>query len=143
MTVEKVLIDALAAKLVLSPESFDVIVASNLFGDILSDLAAAIAGSIGVAPSGNLNPEGLHPSMFEPVHGSAPDIAGQNIANPVGQLWAGAMMLEHLGEKAAADELVAAFEACLGEGIRTRDLGGTATTTEFSDAVNARISALV
>lgn len=143
VTVEKVLIDALAAKLVLSPESFDVIVASNLFGDILSDLAAAIAGSIGVAPSGNLNPEGLHPSMFEPVHGSAPDIAGQNIANPVGQLWAGAMMLEHLGEKAAADELVAAFEACLGEGIRTRDLGGTATTTEFSDAVNARISALV
>ena len=142
VTVEKILIDALAAKLVLSPESFDVIVASNLFGDILSDLAGAIAGSIGVAPSGNLNPERLHPSMFEPVHGSAPDIAGQNIANPIGQLWAGAMMLEHLGEKAAADEIVAAFEGCLEAGIRTRDLGGTASTTEFADAVNVRIAAL-
>jgi tartrate dehydrogenase/decarboxylase/D-malate dehydrogenase len=139
---EKVLIDALAAKVVLAPGSFDVIVASNLFGDILSDLAAAVAGSIGVAPSANLNPEREHPSMFEPVHGSAPDIAGQGVANPVGQLWAGAMMLEHLGEPAAAAEVVAAFEACLADGVRTRDLGGTASTAEFTAEVNRRISAL-
>jgi tartrate dehydrogenase/decarboxylase/D-malate dehydrogenase len=142
VVLEKVLIDALAAKLVLDPASFDVIVASNLFGDILSDLAGALAGSIGVAPSGNLNPEKRHPSMFEPVHGSAPDIAGRGIANPVGQLWAGAMMLEHLGEQAAADDLVAAFESCLGDGIATPDVGGTASTTEFADAVVARIAGL-
>jgi tartrate dehydrogenase/decarboxylase / D-malate dehydrogenase len=139
---EKILIDALAAKMVLRPGAFDVVVASNLFGDILSDLAGALAGSIGVAPSGNLNPEKQHPSMFEPVHGSAPDIAGQGLANPIGQLWAGAMMLEHLGEQAAADEVVAAFEACLRDGIATRDIGGTASTTEFADAVTARIDAL-
>ena len=106
LTVEKVLIDALAARLVLNPHSIDVIVASNLFGDILSDLAAAVAGSIGVAPSANLNPPRRHPSMFEPVHGSAPDIAGKGIANPVGQMWAAAMMLDHLGQHAAADALV-------------------------------------
>ncbi|MET7993674.1 tartrate dehydrogenase [Amycolatopsis sp. NPDC005232] len=141
VSVDKVLIDALAAKLVLDPAGFDVIVASNLFGDILSDLAGAIAGSIGVAPSGNLNPEKKHPSMFEPVHGSAPDIAGQGVANPVGQLWAGVMMLEHLGEPAAAAELMAAFEACLAEGLRTRDLGGTASTAEFTDGVAARLQA--
>ncbi|MFI5614837.1 tartrate dehydrogenase [Amycolatopsis sp. NPDC051903] len=141
VAVDKVLIDALAAKLVLDPAGFDVIVASNLFGDILSDLAGAIAGSIGVAPSGNLNPEKKHPSMFEPVHGSAPDIAGQGVANPVGQLWAGVMMLDHLGEPAAAAELTAAFEACLAEGLRTRDLGGTASTAEFTDGVAARLRA--
>ncbi|WP_326834431.1 tartrate dehydrogenase [Amycolatopsis rhabdoformis] len=141
VSVDKVLIDALAAKLVLDPAGFDVIVASNLFGDILSDLAGAIAGSIGVAPSGNLNPEKKHPSMFEPVHGSAPDIAGQGVANPVGQLWAGAMMLEHLGEPAAAADLTAAFEACLADGLRTRDLGGTASTAEFTDGVAARLTA--
>src|SRR5689334_6434013 len=106
LTVEKVLIDALAARLVLKPHSVDVIVASNLFGDILSDLSAAVAGSIGVAPSANLNPPREHPSMFEPVHGSAPDIAGQGIANPVGQMWATAMMLEHLGEADAARALM-------------------------------------
>jgi tartrate dehydrogenase/decarboxylase / D-malate dehydrogenase len=133
--VEKVLIDALAARMVLKPHSVDVIVASNLFGDILSDLAAAVAGSIGVAPSANLNPPAHHPSMFEPVHGSAPDIAGQGLANPVGQLWAAAMMLDHLGEQEASRALMGAFEAVLASGVRTRDLGGTASTTEFADAV--------
>ena len=132
---EKVLIDALAARLVLKPQSVDVIVASNLFGDILSDLAAAVAGSIGVAPSANLNPPRRHPSMFEPVHGSAPDIAGQNLANPVGQMWAAAMMLTHLGQSTAADALTGAFEKVLATGTRTRDLGGNATTTQFTDAV--------
>ena len=120
VTVENVLIDALAARLVLEPHSIDVIVASNLFGDILSDLAAAVAGSIGVAPSANLNPPRRHPSMFEPVHGSAPDIAGQGIANPVGQIWAASMMLEHLGEHAAAGALVDGIEAALADGTRTR-----------------------
>ena len=115
------------------------IVASNLFGDILSDLAAAVAGSIGVAPSGNINPPKDHPSMFEPVHGSAPDIAGQGIANPVGQMWAAAMMLEHLGEAEAGAALIAAFEAALADGVRTRDLGGTAGTDEFTEAVLAAL----
>jgi tartrate dehydrogenase/decarboxylase/D-malate dehydrogenase len=137
LTLEKVLIDALAARLVLKPHSVDVIVASNLFGDILSDLAAAVAGSIGVAPSANLNPPRQHPSMFEPVHGSAPDIAGQGIANPVGQMWAAAMMLDHLGRPDAARALMEALEAALAAGTRTRDLGGTASTTEFTDAVLA------
>lgn len=108
---------------------------SNLFGDILSDLAAAVAGSIGVAPSANLNPPRRHPSMFEPVHGSAPDIAGKGIANPVGQMWAAAMMLDHLGQPAAADALAGAFESALRAGIRTRDLGGSAGTGEFTMAV--------
>jgi tartrate dehydrogenase/decarboxylase/D-malate dehydrogenase len=142
LRLEKVLVDALAAKLVLQPQAFDVIVASNLFGDILSDLAGALAGSIGVAPSANLNPEGEHPSMFEPVHGSAPDIAGKALANPVGQMWAGAMMLDHCGETAAAGELVAAFEATLAAGVRTRDLGGTASTHEFTSAVDAQLRSL-
>src|SRR3954468_3803228 len=129
---EQVLIDALAAMVVLDPGRFDVIVASNLFGDILSDLAAAVAGSIGIAPSGNLTPEREYPSMFEPVHGSAPDIAGQGIANPVGAIWSGAMMLEHLGETAAAATVVDAMASVLGDGPRTRDLGGTATTSEVT-----------
>jgi tartrate dehydrogenase/decarboxylase/D-malate dehydrogenase len=135
LTLEKVLIDALAARLVLKPHSIDVIVASNLFGDILSDLAAAITGSIGVAPSANLNPPRRHPSMFEPVHGSAPDIAGQGIANPVGQIWAASMMLDHLGQHAAASALINGFESALAAGVRTRDLGGTATTSQFTNAV--------
>jgi tartrate dehydrogenase/decarboxylase / D-malate dehydrogenase len=135
--VDKMLVDALAARVVLKPHSLDVIVASNLFGDIISDLAAAVAGSIGVAPSGNINPPRDYPSMFEPVHGSAPDIAGQGIANPVGQMWAAAMMLEHLGEGQAAAMLTAGFEAALRDGVRTRDLGGTAGTEEFTDAVLA------
>jgi tartrate dehydrogenase/decarboxylase/D-malate dehydrogenase len=135
VTLDKMLIDALAARVVLKPLSLDVIVASNLFGDIISDLAAAVAGSIGVAPSGNINPPKRYPSMFEPVHGSAPDIAGQGIANPVGSMWAAAMMLEHLGEVQAGATLVAAFEAALADGIRTRDLGGTAGTEDFTEAV--------
>lgn len=141
LQLESVLIDALAARMVLSPWSFDVVVASNLFGDILSDLGSALTGSIGVAPSANLNPERKHPSLFEPVHGSAPDIAGQGIANPVGQIWSGAMMLEHLGHHAAGRHLSAAFESVLASGTRTRDLGGTASTAEFTEAVLAAISA--
>ncbi|MEV1289606.1 tartrate dehydrogenase [Micromonospora sp. NPDC049679] len=129
-------IDALAAKLVLQPERFDVIVASNLFGDILSDLAAAVAGSIGIAPSGNIDPTRTYPSMFEPVHGSAPDIAGQGVANPLGAVWSAAMMLDHLGHPQAAADVMAAVEACLLEpGTRTRDVGGTASTDEVVDAL--------
>jgi tartrate dehydrogenase/decarboxylase/D-malate dehydrogenase len=129
-------IDALAALFVLDPRRFDVVVASNLFGDILTDLGAAIVGSIGIAPSANLNPAREYPSMFEPVHGSAPDIAGQGIANPLGQIWSGAMMLEHLGHPEAAAQVVGAMEKVLGEGsTRTPDLGGTATTDELTDAV--------
>lgn len=135
--VESVLIDALAARAVLQPCSLDVIVASNLFGDIMSDLLAAVAGSIGVAPSANINPEKDYPSMFEPVHGSAPDIAGKGLANPVGQLWASSMMLEHLGEPAAAGRLMHAVEATLGAGTATHDLGGTASTEDFGDAVHS------
>lgn len=138
---ESTLIDALAAELVLRPAQFDVIVASNLFGDILSDLAGAVAGSIGVAPSANLNPEREFPSLFEPVHGSAPDIAGRGIANPIGQLWSGAMMLDHLGHAGAAADLTAAFEGAVAAGVRTRDLGGTASTEEMSRAVLARLEA--
>ncbi|MFG1706914.1 tartrate dehydrogenase [Nonomuraea sp. M3C6] len=134
-------IDALCAKLVLEPSRFDVIVGSNLFGDILSDLAAAVAGSIGLAPSANLNPERDFPSMFEPVHGSAPDIAGRGVANPIGAIWSAAMMLEHLGHPAAADEVVAAIAAILAKGdLRTRDLGGTASTEQFTRAVLALLT---
>lgn len=139
VSLDSVLVDALAAALVLRPWSFDVIVASNLLGDILSDLASAVTGSIGVAPSANLNPERTHPSMFEPVHGSAPDIAGMGVANPIGQIWSGAMMLEHLGFTEAGEHLIAAFESALAAGVSTRDLGGTATTAEFVDAVLAAI----
>ncbi len=135
VTLEAQLIDALAAHLVLRPSSFDVIVGSNLFGDILSDLTAAIAGSVGIAPSANLNPERTAPSMFEPVHGTAPDIAGRGVANPIGQMWSGAMMLEHLGEPAAASDLIGAFEAVVAGGASTADLGGTCSTDEFTDLV--------
>ncbi len=137
---ESILIDALAAKLILRPATFDVIVASNLFGDILSDLAGAIAGSIGVAPSANLNPERRFPSLFEPVHGSAPDIAGHGIANPIGQIWTGAMMLDHLGFAAAAADLTAAFESVVAVGTRTPDLGGNSSTIDVSDAVVAALT---
>ncbi len=140
LLLESVLIDALAAKLVLQPAALDVIVASNLFGDILSDLAGAVAGSIGVAPSANLNPERRYPSLFEPVHGSAPDIAGQGIANPIGQIWTGAMMLDHLGFSSAAAALQAAFETVTSSGIKTRDLGGSASTDEVGNAVAAEVS---
>ncbi|WP_372472036.1 tartrate dehydrogenase [Jidongwangia harbinensis] len=134
-------IDALAAKLVLQPQRFDVIVASNLFGDILSDLAAAVAGSIGIAPSANLDPTGAYPSMFEPVHGSAPDIAGQGVANPVGAVWSAAMMLDHLGHERAAADVLAAIESCLAAPeTRTRDLGGTADTATVVAALRDRLS---
>lgn len=134
--VDKYHIDILVAQFVLHPDWFDVVVASNLFGDILSDLGPACTGTIGIAPSGNINPERDFPSLFEPVHGSAPDIAGKNIANPVGQIWAGAMMLEHLGYKEAADAIVAAIEMVLAqEDLRTADLGGAADTTRCGIAV--------
>ncbi|HZS34716.1 MAG TPA: tartrate dehydrogenase [Methylomirabilota bacterium] len=131
-------IDILAAHFVQHPDWFDVVVASNLFGDILSDLGPAIAGSIGLAPGGNINPEKEHPSMFEPVHGSAPDIAGRDIANPVAQIWTGAMMLEHLGHPDAAAAVVRAVETVVAEGTTvTRDLGGKAGTREVGAAIAA------
>ncbi|SHO66609.1 tartrate dehydrogenase/decarboxylase / D-malate dehydrogenase [Pseudoxanthobacter soli DSM 19599] len=134
-------IDILTANFVLKPHIFDVVVGSNLFGDILSDLGPACAGTIGIAPSGNINPEREHPSLFEPVHGSAPDIAGQNVANPIGQIWSAAMMLDHLGEKGAAAEIVAAIEAVLKEpSLRTRDLGGSADTASCGKAIAALLS---
>ena len=140
VTYDKKLVDALAARMVLAPGDFDVIVASNLFGDILSDLAAGMAGTLGIAPSGNINPEKDHPSMFEPVHGSAPDIAGQGIANPIAQIWAGAMMLDHLGEASAARAVEAAIARALGEAaLRTRDMGGTATTGEAGKGIAALV----
>ncbi|HEX7789501.1 MAG TPA: tartrate dehydrogenase [Afipia sp.] len=126
---DKYHIDILAAHFVLHPDWFDVVVGSNLFGDILSDLGPACTGTIGIAPSGSLNPERKFPSLFEPVHGSAPDIAGKGIANPVGQIWSAAMMLDHLGEPEAAKAIVAAIEIVLAqEKLRTRDLGGQADT---------------
>ena len=129
-------IDILTARFVTNPEWFDVVVGSNLFGDILSDLGPAVAGSIGIAPSGNINPEKDHPSMFEPVHGSAPDIYGRGIANPIGQIWSGAMMLDHLGYKEAADAIVEVIAALLRDGgPRTPDLGGSATTREVGEAI--------
>ncbi len=128
-------IDILTAHFVQNPDRFDVVVASNLFGDILSDLGPACTGTIGIAPSANLNPERIFPSMFEPVHGSAPDIAGKGIANPIAQIWSGAMMLEHLGHRAAADDVLRAIETVLTEGPRTPDMGGRATTTELGRAV--------
>ena len=133
---DKYHIDILTAHFVLNPDRFDVVVASNLFGDILSDLGPACTGTIGIAPSGNINPERDFPSLFEPVHGSAPDIAGQGIANPIGQIWAGAMMLDHLGQREAAADIVAAIERVLAEpALRTRDLGGRASTVECGKAV--------
>lgn len=136
VTVDKYHIDILTALFVLHPDRFDVVVASNLFGDILSDLGPACTGTIGIAPSGNINPERKFPSLFEPVHGSAPDIAGQGIANPVGQIWAGAMMLDHLGHPEAAADIVRAIEKVLAEpGMRTRDLGGTAGTTDCGKSI--------
>jgi tartrate dehydrogenase/decarboxylase/D-malate dehydrogenase len=135
-------VDALAAKLVLRPESFDVIVASNLFGDILSDLAAAVTGSIGIAPSANLDPSREHPSMFEPVHGSAPDIAGKGLANPIGMLWSTVLMLEHLEATDAAARLMSALEeTLLDPATRTGDVGGTASTEQVTAAVVSLVEA--
>ena len=132
--------DALTAQFVLNPSRFDVVVGSNLFGDILSDLGAACTGTIGIAPSGNINPEGHFPSLFEPVHGSAPDIAGQGVANPVGAIWAAQMMLQHLGEQAAAAAVMKAIEHSLSDvKSRTQDLGGHATTEEVGKAIAGAI----
>ncbi len=129
-------IDILTAHFVQHPDWFDVVVGSNLFGDILSDLGPAVAGSIGIAPSSNINPERSAPSMFEPVHGSAPDIAGKGIANPIGQIWSGAMMLDHLGHADAARAIERAIEAVLtGGGPRTRDMGGNGSTVEVGKAI--------
>ena len=129
-------IDILAARFVLSPEWFDVVVASNLFGDILSDLGPACAGTIGIAPSGNINPEKKFPSLFEPVHGSAPDIAGKGIANPIGQIWSGAMMLDFLGEKEAAERIVTSIEkTLLNKKNRTKDLKGESNTIQCSESI--------
>jgi tartrate dehydrogenase/decarboxylase/D-malate dehydrogenase len=135
-------IDILCAHFVQHPDWFDVVVASNLFGDILSDLGPAIAGSIGLAPGANINPEKEHPSMFEPVHGSAPDIAGKSIANPIGQIWTGAMMLEHLGHADAAAAVVRAIEQVVADGkVLTRDLGGKAGTTDVGEAIASLVRA--
>ncbi|GAA1591143.1 tartrate dehydrogenase [Actinomadura kijaniata] len=134
VTWEREHIDALAAGFVLDPARFDVVVASNLFGDVLSDLAAAIAGSIGIAPSASLNPEREFPSLFEPVHGSAPDIAGRGVANPLGAIWSAALMLDHLGHPDAARDVTDAIAALLAKtDVRTPDLGGSATTAEVTD----------
>ncbi len=132
-------IDGLTIQLVLNPQRFDVIVASNLFGDIISDLGPATAGTIGIAPSANINPERLFPSLFEPVHGSAPDIYGRRIANPIGQIWSGAMMLDHLGYPEASAAIVRAIEGVLKDGPRTPDAGGTANTEDMGKAIAAAI----
>jgi tartrate dehydrogenase/decarboxylase/D-malate dehydrogenase len=134
--VDKYHIDILTANFVLHPDWFDVVVASNLFGDILSDLGPACTGTIGIAPSANINPEGKFPSLFEPVHGSAPDIAGKGVANPIGQIWCGAMMLEHLGYAEAGAAVLDAIERTLAAGNSlTRDLGGNASTEELGAAI--------
>jgi tartrate dehydrogenase/decarboxylase / D-malate dehydrogenase len=141
LTVRRYHVDALAARMVTHPQTLDVMVASNLFGDILTDLGAAVSGSLGVAPGANLNPPRQHPSMFEPIHGSAPDIAGKGLANPIGAIWAAALMLDHLGQTEARQSIVGAIEGVLAEGrVRTPDLGGTATTAEVTAAVTARLS---
>lgn len=141
-TTDQFHIDILTAHFVRNPDWFDVVVASNLFGDILSDLGPAVVGSIGIAPGANINPEKDYPSMFEPVHGSAPDIAGQGIANPIGQIWSGAMMLRHLGEEAAARSIEMAIEDVLARrDSLTRDLGGKANTRELTDAIIGALSA--
>jgi tartrate dehydrogenase/decarboxylase/D-malate dehydrogenase len=139
---ESLLVDAAAMNFIRRPASFDVVVASNLFGDILSDVSAILTGSIGLAPSANLDPTRRHPSMFEPVHGSAPDIAGKGIANPIGQTWSGAMMLQHLGESAAAAAIEKGIEAVLGgAGPRTADIGGKARTKEVGEAIASAVEA--
>lgn len=140
---DSVLVDAMAARFVLNPESLDVVVASNLHADILSDLGSALAGSLGLAASANLNPAKRTPSMFEPVHGSAPDIAGQGISNPVGAVASAALMLDHFGLKNEGDKLRAAIEETARQGILTRDVGGTATTREVTEALIQNLSAVV
>lgn len=136
-------IDALAAFFVTRPQIFDVIVASNLFGDILTDIGGAIMGSIGIAPAANINISGKYPSMFEPVHGSAPDIYGQGIANPLGQIWTAKMMLDHLGEEELGSKLLDVIEDVISRGIMTKDIGGHATTKEVTEAICHSLKALV
>jgi tartrate dehydrogenase/decarboxylase/D-malate dehydrogenase len=129
-------VDALAARMVTHPQTLDVMVTSNLFGDILTDIGSAISGSLGIAPGANINPARTYPSMFEPIHGSAPDIAGKGIANPIGAIWAGALMLEHLGHRDVHDRIISAIERVVASAtIRTPDLGGTATTKQMTDAI--------
>ena len=136
ITTDKFHIDILTAHFVRNPHWFDVVVGSNLFGDILSDLGPAITGTIGIAPGANINPEKDYPSMFEPVHGSAPDIAGQGICNPIGEIWSAAMMLDHLGHKDAADDIVKAIEVVIRDSdVKTPDMGGKASTQELGNAV--------
>jgi tartrate dehydrogenase/decarboxylase/D-malate dehydrogenase len=132
---EQWLVDAMAARFVLHPGSLDVVVGSNLFGDILSDLGSALAGSLGIAASANIDPERRHPSMFEPVHGSAPDIAGKGIANPIAAIWTVAMMLDHFGCAEEAGDVMRAIELTTVSGVLTPDLGGSASTSEVGDAV--------
>jgi len=140
VTTDQFHVDILTAHFVRNPDWFDVVVGSNLFGDILSDLGPATTGTIGIAPSGNINPIGTAPSMFEPVHGSAPDIAGKGIANPIGQIWSGAMMLDHLGCPEAGAAVVHAIESVLADGsVRTPDMGGKATTADLGDAILAAL----
>jgi tartrate dehydrogenase/decarboxylase/D-malate dehydrogenase len=139
---DKFHIDILTAHFVQRPDFFDVVVASNLFGDILSDLGPACTGTIGIAPSANLNPDRKYPSLFEPVHGSAPDIAGRGLANPIGQIWCGAMMLEFLGCKPAHDAILSAIEKTLEPGSdapRTPDIGGAASTSDLGKAIAAAV----
>jgi tartrate dehydrogenase/decarboxylase/D-malate dehydrogenase len=135
VTCRKMYVDAVSANFVLHPEYFVVLLTTNMIGDILSDLGGAIMGSLGLGGSGNINPEREFPSMFEPIHGSAPDIAGQNKANPVGQLWAGVLMLEHLGEIGAAKQLMLAINQVTASSSKTVDLGGNASTTQITEAV--------
>ena len=142
VTTDKMLVDAMTARMVLNPKSLDTIVATNLHADVLSDLAAALSGSLGIAPTANLRPEGDYPSMFEPIHGSAFDIMGKGIANPIGSFWSAQMMLDHLGEKAAAARLMTAIERVTGAGeVMPRDLGGDATTRQVTNAVIEAIRA--
>ncbi|HEV2984229.1 MAG TPA: tartrate dehydrogenase [Vicinamibacterales bacterium] len=134
-------VDALAARMITHPQTLDVMVTSNLFGDILTDIGSAISGSLGIAPGANINPERRFPSMFEPIHGSAPDIAGKGIANPIGAIWAGALMLDHLGRRDLRDRIVLAIEQVVAAGtVRTPDLGGQATTKDVADAITSAIS---
>jgi tartrate dehydrogenase/decarboxylase/D-malate dehydrogenase len=142
VTYRKMYVDNASANFVLHPEYFDVILTTNFIGDILSDLGGAIMGSLGLGPSGNINPEKQYPSMFEPIHGSAPDIAGQGIANPIGTIWSGALLLEHLGEKQAADLIVRAIEKTVRDGVLTVDLGGTANTVDVANRVMQNVGEL-
>jgi tartrate dehydrogenase/decarboxylase/D-malate dehydrogenase len=143
VTWDKMLVDAMTMRMVLRPATIDTVVATNLHADILSDLAAALSGSLGIGPTANLNPERAFPSMFEPIHGSAFDITGKGIANPIATFWTAAMMLEHLGEFSSAKRLMEAIEVVTADGVHTPDLGGTATTADVTRAVCAYIARAV